>query len=91
MGNTQQKFINNRCIISCQLQSIFFPRLSSRHLELIVALAGKVPRVVCMYFALLVGEGVPDAQSFPVGVPRSFSLVGGAASSPGEPCRGTLR
>lgn len=34
------------------------------------------------------GEGVPDAHSFPVHVPRTFSLVGRAASSPGETCTG---
>lgn len=63
----------------------------SVHLELVVALAGDVSAVVAVDSALLVGEGVPDAQALPVAVPGSFRLVGGAPSPPGEACGGGLR
>lgn len=56
----------------------------SRYLEFVVSFTRRVSRVVCIYFPLFVGEGVPDAHSFPIHVPGTFSLVGRAASSPGE-------
>lgn len=68
-----------------------FKCLSSLHLKFIVALAGKVSRVVCMDSALFTGKCVPDAHSFPISVPGPFSLIGGAAGSPGEPWRGAAR
>lgn len=61
---------------------------ASPHLKFVVAFAGKVPGVVCVYFALFAGECVPDAHPFPIGVPRSFRLVRGAAGPPGEACGG---
>lgn len=61
---------------------------SACHLEFVVALTRGVSRVVCVYFPLFVGKWVPDAHSFAIDVPSAFSLIGRAASSPGETCRG---
>lgn len=61
---------------------------SACHLEFVVALTRGVPRVIWEYFPLSVGKCIPDAHSFAVYVPSSFSLIGRAAGSPGETCRG---
>lgn len=47
--------------------------------------------MVAVDAALLVDEGVPDAQALPVALPGSFRLVGGASGPPGEACRGGQR